>query len=354
MKNIPRKTFKNIITSEDIISKINPKNKKIVDRYIKNFDTKHSDGSTKVAISNFNIFFCWNFVNNENKFFCDIKKSEMMDFFDYGITEMKWGSSRYSNVWSSLNQLSLFIENILDDDFPDFRNIVKKIEKVPKNLRRKKTILKDEQIDDLLEHLSKDLESSQEACMLALATFSGARISELFRFDTDIIDVNNTAYENLFIETSDMIKTKGRGKDGTPKYKYILKDRFVPYYEIWMDERSKILEANGLDHKKLFIKSDGTPAQVSTARVWVAKWEKYLNSISESDSEIHIYMHCLRHYLCSYLARIGLESELIIALFGWASADMFATYNDNTAKDQKWKGLDKLKDKLNLEGEKNE
>lgn len=52
-----RKTFKKIITSEELISQINPENKKLADRFLKNFATKRSETSVKVYKSNFNIFF---------------------------------------------------------------------------------------------------------------------------------------------------------------------------------------------------------------------------------------------------------------------------------------------------------
>ena len=52
---------------------------------------------------------------------------------------------------------------------------------------------------------------------------------------------------------------------------------------------------------------------------------------------------------------IGLEAELVTEIIGWAS-DLTKVYNDSTAKDRKWKGLDKLKtaleqDKVNQENE---
>ena len=129
-----RKTFKKVITNDDLISQINDKNKRLVERFLRNFATKRSEASVKVYQSNFNIFFCWNLLNNDNKFFTDIRKSEMMDFFDYGSSELKWSPNRYANVWSSLNSLSTFIENVLDDDYPDFRNQVRKIEKQPRQM----------------------------------------------------------------------------------------------------------------------------------------------------------------------------------------------------------------------------
>lgn len=346
-----RKTFKKIITSEELISQINPENKKIADRLLKNFATKRSETSVKVYKSNFNIFFCWNLQYNDNKFFTDIRKSEMMDFFDYGSSELQWSPNRYANVWSSLNSLSTFIENVLDDDYPDFRNQVRKIEKQPKATVRKKTVLTDVQVHNLLNHLSET--NTQQACLLALACYSGARISELFRFTTNLIDLNNLAYEDLFLETTDEIKTKGRGRLGKVLYKYILKAPFEPYYVKWIEEREAIMKELGVSHDYLFIRKDGQPATPDTARVWIKQWEKYLTDEEPSNKRhdpIDLYAHAFRHYLCTYLAKIGLEQELVVEIFGWSSFDMFNIYNDMTAKDKKWKGLEKLKKAIEKQG----
>ena len=67
-----RETFRKVITSPELIEQINPKNKKLVDRYIKNYSTKCSPDTVKVYKSNLNIFFVWNLLENENKFFVDI------------------------------------------------------------------------------------------------------------------------------------------------------------------------------------------------------------------------------------------------------------------------------------------
>ena len=78
-------------------------------------------------------------------------------------------------------------------------------------------------------------------------------------------------------------------------------------------------------------------------------WEKFLKEDEETNPEgkdIAIYPQCFRHYIVTHLSRIGLESDFIIAIMGWKSADMYSIYNDLTAKEKGWKSLDKLKDSL--------
>lgn len=335
-----RKTFRKIITNEEILENINPKNKKLMKRFIKEKNTRCSDATIRNYTSDLNIFFTWNYLENDDKFFVDIKKIEMADFFAYAVDDLKWGSARFSRMRSCLSSLSEYILRFFDEEYPTFKNIVlKSIELMPKCPRRKKTILSEEQIDSLLNYLKNEINRPQEACLLALAICSGARKSELLRFDIDLIDENNTAFDGLFIETKEQIKTKGFSKEGKLLYKYIIKDLFVPYYNEWMVKRKEILENNNVEeHNKLFIKNDGTPAKVSTIEGWIEKWSKFLNE--------DVYLHALRHYTCTYLARLGLESELIVEIFGWSSHDMYNIYCDLTAKDKKWKGTTKLKEHL--------
>ena len=237
-----RKTFRKVITSKEISEQINPKNRKLINRFLKEKNTRCSDTTITNYKSDLEIFFTWNYLENDDKFFIKIRKLELADFFAYCVEDLKWGSSRFARMRSCLSSLSEFIEKFYDEDYPEFRNIVlKAIESMPKAERRKKTVLSKEQVDNLLNYLSNELNNPQEACLLALAISSGARKSELLRFDIDLIDENNTAFDDLFIETKEPIKTKGRTKEGKLLYKYIYKKTFIDYYKTWLPIRKKIM-----------------------------------------------------------------------------------------------------------------
>ncbi len=64
--------------------------------------------------------------------------------------------------------MSNFIENILDEDFPDFRNIINKIPAPASQLVREKTVFENEDLEELLNKLVEE-QMYQEACCLALA-----------------------------------------------------------------------------------------------------------------------------------------------------------------------------------------
>jgi integrase len=222
----------------------------------------------------------------------------------------------------------------MDEEFPDFHNaVLRTIESAPKEIRREKTILTDEQVEDLLNHLAK--KNKQQACWVALAVTSGARFTELLAFETDLIDENRTAFGDIFLETTRQIKTKGRGKSGKLLFKYILKEKFLPFYREWLEEREKILKEKKLKHNFLFIKQDGTPATGATIRGWIEGFEKYL--------DVPFYTHCLRHYLTTLLSKKNIPPMFIKELFGWEDLSMVSVYDDQTLKDRNFPELENLR-----------
>lgn len=328
-----RRTFRLVIVTPELIQQIHPRNLKLIEQFLKEKSARTSAETIKNYRSDANIFFVWNVLHNDNKLFTDIKKLDFSNFFSFTTDEMQWGGARNKRMRSFLSSLSAFIEKFLEDEFPNFRNIIlKTIDSFPKELRREKTILSDEQVQEIMKHyLEKDI---QLAFWLALAIYSGSRFAELLRFTTDIIDENHMAFGELFLETTKQIKTKGRGKDGKMLHKYILKEPFIPVYKKWLEERKNIMNRNNQEHNFLFIRDDGTPATQGTVRSWIATMEKTFN--------INLYPHALRHYLCTELSRKNIPQPFIQFLFGWSSAEMVNIYNDLTAKDMKWE-LDNLR-----------
>ena len=335
-----RETYRKVITSEELTAQINPENKKLVDRYMKNFATKRSPKTVKVYESNLNIFFTWNLLENDNAFFIDLKKLHYMDFFDYCVTELKWNSARYANMHSTLSSFSSWIENYFDEEYPQFRNLLPKIEKPVKESVREKTVLQKEDIDKIMSKLESE-NKIQEQCLLALAISCGARVAELARFTTDLIDEENTVFDDLFLETTKAIPTKGRGVNGKMLKKYILKDVFLPIYKKWLIERKQILEETGQEHDYVFVTRDGNPASDDRLRDWINNWSDIVGK--------PCYPHSLRHYNISFLKRLEIDDELIVYLTGWAEGSghsMIAIYNDNELKDSKFACLNKLKTAL--------
>jgi len=329
-----RKTFRKIITSPELIERINPKNKKLMKMFLKNKNAKCSDKTITNYESDLNIYFCYNLMENDDKFFIETKKIELAEFFDYGLLELKWSGNRYLRMRSLMNSFSDFIVDYLDEDYPDFKNLINKaVPKVPKIPVRKKTVLLPEDVYKLRDELLSQ-NKLQQATYLMLLASSGARISETLRITTDIIDENHTAFGDLFLETTDEIKTKGHGKTGTMMSRFIIKDVFLPIYKQWLPVREEIMKRNNKEHNYIFIKSDGEPIKVSGVNGWIANWEKVLN--------LNLYAHAFRHFIVSDLTRKGCSSDFIVAVMKWKSSDMYNIYNDIEDKDRKWKEVDKL------------
>ena len=327
------------------MEQINPENVKLMERFLKNLSTKRSPNTVTVYRSNLNIFFCYNVLYGDNEFFVDIKKYHLLDFFDYCVTELKWGSNRYAQMHSCLSSFSAFIENIYDERYPLFRNLLPKIEKLPKETVRKKSVFKKEELDKLMDWLGEK-DKVNEQCLLATMMASGARISELGRFTVSMIDENNTAFEGLFLETTEEMQVKGRGVNGKRITRYLIKDLFLPYYKKWLPIREQIMKENNKNHDYVFVRNDGEPATVSTFRGWMEKWDDVLDK--------HLYAHSIRHFWTTYLLGVGLEKEFVQELQDWSSDTLVNLYNDATIKDRKWKSLGKLRDALEQESSQEE
>ena len=330
-----RKTFKKIIVTDELLKQINPKNMQLKNSFLKEKNTRSSSTTISAYDSDLNIFFTWNLLSNDNKFFIDIKKLEFANFFSYVTDELMWNSARFSRLRACLSSLSQFIEKFYDEEYPMFKNVILKvISPMPKSASREKTLLTEEDIYRLLEHLEK--KDAQQACWLALAFSSGARFSELFRFTINNIDVNKTAFDGIFLETTTPIKTKGRTKSGKMLYKYIIKDIFVPYYEKWLIERASIMkETSHEEHGYLFIKKDGSKAEDGTVRSWISGMSNFMG--------VTVYPHCFRHAITTHLSKIGLPHQLIQEIMGWQSLSMVQIYDDTSIKDKEWEELKVMK-----------
>ena len=336
-----RKTFRKVITSPELTAQINKDNIKLMERFLKNFATKRSPKSVTVYRSNLIIFLTWNLLYNENKLFTDIRKIEYADFFDFCVSELRWNANRYHQCHSSLSSFSAWIENYFDEDYPQFRNLLPKIEKPSKEAIREKTILKEEDIDKIFSILEEE-NRTQEQCLLALAISCGARVSELAQFTLSLIDEENTVFDGLFLETTEKIRTKGSGVQGKMLKKYILKDMFLPYYHKWLAERDEIIKKTNQDHDFIFITKDGSPANADRLRDRISTWGDIV--------EQPIYPHSLRHYQISLLKRLEIDDDLIVYLTGWAEGTghtMISIYNDNELTDTQFACLDNLKKFLN-------
>ena len=336
-----RSTYKIKITDEKVIAQISKENQKLIKLFLKEKGRKCSPATMKVYASDLNIFFCWNVLENDNKFYPNIKKVEISSFFDYLLNTMKVNGKRFAHFKSILSGLSDCVIKFYDEDYPTFRNFIGAVvENIPKPDVREKTILEEEDVTYLLDFLIEQ-DRKQEACLVATAAFSGMRISELEQMKVSYFSEDSLAYDGLFYKTTEKFRTKGHGKEGKVIDRLILHDMFKPYFENWITERKIILEEKGIeDHDCLFINKSGNPATQEVIRGFCAKWEKILNK--------PIYAHCFRHYFTTLLkSKYKCSDEFIKTVMKWSSVDMVGVYSDLSDEDMEWQEVKIMKNMIN-------
>lgn len=312
-----RKTKQNKITSPELIAQINPKNIRLMNDFLDYLrSVGKAESTVKAYTSDLHIFFVWVLQNADNKYFPEISKRDIVAYQNWLMRNNENSPARVRRLKATLSSLSNYIEAILDDELPNFRSIVRKIENPINEPTREKTVLTDEQAQMILDNLVS-MGRYEQACFFALAMYSGRRKSELLLFKVSYFDDENIIYGSLY-KTPEKIRTKGRGVNGKMLTCYVLAKPFKPYFDLWMKQRKEC----GIESEWLFPdKEDLTQhIPVSTANSWAETYSKI--------SGLDIYLHSLRHYFASYLSRANLPDSVIQSIVGWDSADMVRVYVD--------------------------
>mgnify|MGYP004515899965 CR=1 FL=1 len=166
---MPRKTIQNTITNEELLKQVNPKNMRLKKDFLQYLHAMQRSDKTCAAYDNdLDIFFVYLLQNCDNKFFVDMTKRDLISFQTYLIDDNKNSPARIRRIKATLSSLSNYICNALDDEFPNYRNIVHAIESPPNTPVREKTVLSDAQCQQLLDKLVSG-EKYEQACMAAAA-----------------------------------------------------------------------------------------------------------------------------------------------------------------------------------------
>lgn len=330
-----RATKRNKLTSIEQIAAINPENRRLVSDYLDYLkSTQKSDSTIAVYKNDLDICMVWCLNFNSNKFFVNWTKRDIISLQNWLVNENENSPARVRRLKATLSSLSNYIEAILDDEYPNFRNIIHKVESPVAQPVRQKTVLSDEQLEKLLSELVEK-KKYEHACMLALAMCSGRRKSELVRFKVSYFDSCNIIYGSLY-KTPETIKTKGRGK-GKFLHCYTLANKFKPYFDLWMNDRAE----KGINSEWLFCDHDNPEEHLdsSTLNSWAETFSRMLG--------VDFYFHCMRHYFTTHLVRMGLPDGVIQDIIGWTSADMLRLYTDIDVDEQLGKYFDENGIKVN-------
>ncbi len=323
-----RFTVYNQIVTDQKLEQVNKDNIQLGEDWLDYLRSVDRSSQTIFAYQNdLKIFWVWNLEYNGNKNFTKLTKRELAKFQNHALNKWGWSSNRIRRVKSTLSSLSNYIVNILDDEeeFSDYKPIVKKIENPAKETVREKTILSDEQVEKLLKTLV-EMREYEAACGFAIAAYSGMRHAELLQMKVEYFDEDHFVYNSMW--KTDKIRAKGFGRNGKQINKFILYGA-KPYIDLWLEERKK----KKIYSEWLFVTYDvikKTGDKLYHRRLDTSRWIKMAEEILNVD----IYLHAFRHYTCTKLHKLNLPSHVIQEFFQWDSAEMLSIYNDLTAEDE--------------------
>lgn len=184
-----RKTVYNNICTPEKLDMVNPENIQLGNDFLE-YLTSIDRSKTTVEAYKADLNIIWILILElcSNKFFIELSKRDIVKVQNYCLNTLGWSPSRMRRVKSTMSSLSNYVENMLDDEFEGYRPIVRKIENPPASVVREKTVLENEQLEDLLNHLVEK-GKYDKACMLALAMHNGRRKSELPRMKTTFLQM---------------------------------------------------------------------------------------------------------------------------------------------------------------------
>lgn len=318
-----RKTKMNSITSPELLSQVNPENLQLLDDFVDYLrSTQIRESTINGYINDIQIAFVWSLLHNNNAFYCDWTKRQIVRYQNWLLNENNNSPARVKRLKAALSSLGNFVENILDSDYPNFRNIINKIKNPVNQPVREKTVFTDEQINTLLNTLTLK-GKYDKACALALALYSGRRKAEIVRFRVSDFS-NDKLVCGGALYKSDPIETKGSGVSGKQLECFCLAEQFKPYLDRWMKYR----EEHNIESIWLFPKKDNPAVQlpISTMNSWANSFTRILG--------VDFYWHAIRHMTVTNFKRAGIPDTVIQQYIGWSDISMVPVYSDMQASEQ--------------------
>ena len=314
-----RKTvYHNGLVTPEKWEQVNIRNKELLNEFVSYLQSSNkSEQTIQQYTAQLKIVFVFLMEQCDNKFFVDLKKRDLIRFAGWLQNTLKVSPNRVATMKSVISSLSTYIERVLDDEFPSFRNLSNVIEVGAKEPVREKTVLSEDEILDGLEKLVAK-GKLQVACFMALLFASGMRKAEAIQMRVDDF-VNGKVVMNGIFYLTHKIRTKGRGKAGKILAKYVFKDILDKYLQLWLNERAKL----GIESEWLFVtykNGQWCQAAISTA-------DSFAKTISATMG-VDAYCHNFRHAWCTYCHRKGYPETIVQKLQGWAGLEMVSLYND--------------------------
>ena len=173
---------------------VNSNNRKIVEEFL--IQSVHLSKQTlKQYTSALKIFFYWVYEHIDNKNFWEIRSKDFLFYQNY-LINLGMSSSGVRLKRSAISSLNNYIELYYEDEYPTFRNYVKKGIPAPKQkLIRKKEPLTIEEYSNLCKELNRK-ELWQQLAYLKFSFSSGARRSEVRQLKKEVV---KKSYPNFFL-----------------------------------------------------------------------------------------------------------------------------------------------------------
>ena len=220
-----RKTVYNNICSHEKLAQVNPENIQLGNDFLE-YLTSIDRAKTTIESYRHDLDVIWVLILEllNNKFFVELSKRDIVKLQNHCLNSLGWSPARMRRVKSTMSSLSNYIEAMLDDEFENYRPIVRKIENPTSSPVREKTVFENEQLQKLLDYLVEK-KKYDKACMLALAMHNGRRKAELPRRKVSYFTEDNVIYGSLY-RSPETVTTKGRGSRGKQLTIYTLKNGF--------------------------------------------------------------------------------------------------------------------------------
>lgn len=276
-----RKTVQHKYFTKEKWEKVNSDNVNIVEEFMNYLSAIGKSKQTQVKyFNNLQIFFVWVLDNLKNKFIVDINKKDIMKWQN-SLMVLGLSSSRIRVLRSSVSSLCNYIENMCDEEYPNFRNIVNKVPAPKLEYIREKTYLDIEEFEIIKQELI-NREDWQKLVYFCLSYDSASRRNEVYGVLKDIDFINNKT-----------CIVRGKGGKTFPLY---FSDETKEYIKKW-------LEIRGEDNcNKLFIIKNGQKvkeAKYSTLYTWCETFSKILKE--KTGKDVVIYPHSFKANRLSHL-----------------------------------------------------
>lgn len=305
------------IVTNELWDRVHVENKQLLEDfliYLRTID--RSESTIQGYKQDLRLIFVWGVLSGNNKPFPEWTKPKIAAIQNWFISQNKNSPARVARLKASMSSLSKYIEDILDDDYLNYKNIIHRIPNPPMRAVLEKSVIPEEDLVRLIDYLTLK-GKYQQACLLALALFSGRRKAELLRFKASDFTKRHLVCSGALYR-SDRIKTKGSGKDGKLLNCYTLARRFRPYLFNWLYYR----DTYGIQSDWLF------PSPVDCMK---ALSETALDNLCGSYSVflgMPFYWHAVRHATVTSFKRAGIPDSIIKTYIGWENVNMVDIYAD--------------------------